>query len=58
MHDVFISYSSKDFRDALDVRTFLLQGGCTCWMAPDSIPAGPTMPRQFPKPSGKPGPSC
>lgn len=49
MHDVFISYSSKDSRDALDVRTFLLQGGCTCWMAPDSIPAGSDYAQAIPK---------
>lgn len=38
--DVFISYSSKQFEEALTIRNALSDVGVSCWMAPDSIPGG------------------
>lgn len=38
--DVFISYSSKQFEEALLMRNTLTEAGISCWMAPDSIPGG------------------
>lgn len=40
MHDAFISYSSNEYSNARAVRDFLERNGVTCWMAPESIPAG------------------
>ena len=40
MHDVFISYSSADRRDAEFLRDFLESRYIPCWMAPRDIPAG------------------
>lgn len=40
MHDVFISYSSVEYAEARAIRGFLERNGITCWMAPESIPAG------------------
>ncbi|MCR5012225.1 MAG: toll/interleukin-1 receptor domain-containing protein [Lachnospiraceae bacterium] len=39
-HDVFISYSSSEFTEAGHTRRVLEENGFSCWMAPDSIPAG------------------
>lgn len=38
--DVFISYSSRQLKEATVIRDALLQVGISCWMAPDSIPKG------------------
>ena len=39
-HDVFISYSSKEYDTANIVRTVLKNNGIDTWMAPESIPGG------------------
>lgn len=39
-HDVMISYSSKEKREAYLVRDVLTDNGISVWMAPDSIPGG------------------
>ena len=49
MHDAFISYSTADSAEAYSVRNFLQRGGCTCWMAPDDIPAGSDYAEAIPK---------
>lgn len=38
--DVFISYSSLEAEKAEHIRDILQANGISCWMAPDSIPAG------------------
>ncbi len=38
--DVFISYSSKEYITARQVRNVLTNNGISCWMAPESIPGG------------------
>lgn len=38
--EVFISYSSKQFKEASEIRSVLTEAGISCWMAPDSIPGG------------------
>ena len=38
--DVFISYSSLEAEKAIHIRDILEANGISCWMAPDSIPAG------------------
>lgn len=38
--EVFISYSSKQFEEACEIREVLNCAGVSCWMAPDSIPGG------------------
>ena len=38
--EVFISYSSKQFEEAKEIRSYLTAAGVSCWMAPDSIPGG------------------
>ena len=48
MRQVFISYSSKDYSQALAVRNVLEQNGITCWMAPDSIPGGSNYTKEIP----------
>lgn len=37
---LFISYSSKDYETAANVREMLENSGIACWMAPASIPGG------------------
>lgn len=37
---VFISYSSKEYATALQIRSALETNHIECWMAPESIPAG------------------
>ena len=49
MHDAFISYSTADSAEAYSVRNFLRRSGCTCWMAPDDIPAGSDYADAIPK---------
>ena len=34
MHDVFISYSTRDREQAYRIRSFLRENGIVCWMAP------------------------
>ena len=48
MRQVFISYSSKDYAQALTVRNVLEQNGITCWMAPESIPGGSNYTKEIP----------
>ena len=48
MRQVFISYSSKDYSQALSVRNVLEQNGITCWMAPESIPGGSNYTKEIP----------
>lgn len=48
MHDVFISYSSIERRQAYAIRSFLKEKGIVCWMAPESIPAGSNYTREIP----------
>lgn len=38
--DVFISYSSKEKKNAEQVKTVIETNGYSCWMAPESIPGG------------------
>ena len=38
--DIFISYSSKNFDEALAIREMLESNKLSCWMAPDDIPPG------------------
>ncbi|MBQ4066856.1 MAG: leucine-rich repeat domain-containing protein [Clostridia bacterium] len=38
--DVFISYKTEEFDDAIWVKSVLESNGITCWMAPMSIPGG------------------
>lgn len=40
MHEVFISYSTKDTRQTETVRDVLERNQIKCWMAPRDIPAG------------------
>lgn len=49
MRDAFISYSTADSAEAYSVRNFLRRSGCTCWMAPDDIPAGSDYADAIPK---------
>ena len=37
---VFISYSSKNYYQANEIRQLLLNNGISCWMAPESIASG------------------
>lgn len=48
MHDVFISYSSKDFSQAETVRNVLEKNGIPCWMAPRDIPGGSNYTKEIP----------
>ena len=47
--DVFISYSSKEADTAKLVRKTLESNGISCWMAPESIPAGSRYAFEIPK---------
>lgn len=44
----FISYSSKDEGEAIEIRNLLLEKGFDCWMAPDSIPPGSDYAKEIP----------
>ena len=48
MHEVFISYSSKEYPEAETVRRTLESNGISCWMAPHSIPGGSNYTREIP----------
>ncbi len=37
---IFISYSSKEYEEAYKLKTVIENNGVSCWMAPQSIPAG------------------
>ena len=39
-HDVFISYTTVEKKDAEQVKDVLETNGFKCWMAPESIPGG------------------
>lgn len=47
--DVFICYSFKDLEQAQRVKTYLESAHLSCWMAPDSIPAGASVTTEIPK---------
>lgn len=47
-NDIFISYSTKNQDIARDVRRYLETHGITCWMAPESIPAGSNYTKEIP----------
>ena len=49
MHDVFISYSSKDSAITTALHDFLEANGIDCWMAPGSIPNGSNYAMEIPK---------
>lgn len=48
MHDVFISYSTRERTQAYAIRAFLTERGITCWMAPESIPTGSNYTKEIP----------
>ena len=47
--DVFISYSSKEYREACLVNDVLIKNGVSTWMAPESIPGGSNYTKEIPK---------
>ena len=49
MHDVFISYNSKDAVVAKKVRDFLEKNAIGCWMAPESLSGGSNYTKEIPK---------
>lgn len=49
MHDVFISYSTKDMPQAETVRDILEKNGIPCWMAPRDIPGGSNYAKEIPQ---------
>lgn len=49
---VFISYSSRDFEIANQLKHVLETNGVSCWMAPQSIPAGSDYANEIPKAIG------
>ena len=48
MHDVFISYSTRDRAQACAIRSFLTERDISCWMAPESIPPGSNYTKEIP----------
>lgn len=48
MHDVFISYSSKELTTAENLRGILEKNGIACWMAPRDIPGGSNYTKEIP----------
>ena len=48
MHDVFISYSSKDQDVTEQIRQALETNGISCWIAPRNIPLGSSYAREIP----------
>ena len=48
MHDIFISYSTKDQFQAETVRDILEKNGIICWMAPRDIPGGSNYTKEIP----------
>lgn len=55
MHDVFISYSTRNQMEADLVKQVLEKNGVSCWMAPDSIPGGSNYAREIPAAIGNAG---
>lgn len=49
LHDVFISYSTKDIESAEKVRQILEQNRIACWMAPEDIPSGSNYAKEIPQ---------
>jgi len=49
MKDIFISYSSKEYNDALKYRDAFISKGIDCWMAPGSIAVGSSYAIEIPK---------
>lgn len=47
-YQVFLSYSSRCWEEAVQMRGILEDRGIKCWMAPDSIPAGSSYTREIP----------
>jgi len=48
MHNVFISYSTRETGKAEAVRNILEKNGIVCWMAPRDIPAGSNYTEEIP----------
>ena len=48
MHDVFISYSSKDQDVTEQIRQTLETNGISCWIAPRNLPLGSSYAREIP----------
>ena len=48
-NDVFISYSSKQKKEAYLIRDILNAGGLSTWMAPESIPSGSDYTTEIPR---------
>lgn len=46
---VFISYSSKEYDEAFEVKKIIEANGINCWMAPQSIPTGSDYGVEIPK---------
>lgn len=49
MAEVFISYKSEEYEDALWVKRMLETNGISCWMAPTCIPGGSSYAMEIPK---------
>ena len=47
-NDIFISYSTKNTDTARAIRKLFQDHGITCWMAPESIPAGSNYTKEIP----------
>lgn len=47
-NDIFISYSTKNSDIARAIRKLFQDHGITCWMAPESIPAGSNYTKEIP----------
>lgn len=47
-NDIFISYSTKNTDIARAIRELFQSHGITCWMAPESIPAGSNYTKEIP----------
>ena len=45
---IFISYSSKEQKLAYEIKNVLENKGISCWMAPESIPAGSDYTKEIP----------
>lgn len=48
MHDIFISYSTREREQACAIRAYLRDNGISCWMAPESIPTGSNYTKEIP----------
>lgn len=49
MKKIFISYSSKEYDVASELRSVFIEYGMECWMAPESIPVGSNYAVEIPK---------